>query len=377
MRRLAVFLASLLALLAAPALADVFTVSGVEVDATADSAANARDLALAQGQREAANRLVARLTLPEDAAFAPEIGQTLATQLVSGFEVEEEKVSGTRYLGVVNVSFDAERVRTWLNGAGVPFVEARTRAVVVAPLWRDGETRLWRDNPWLDAWTEARLEGELVPIIAPTGDLGDIAALSPGAARARNLAALQELAARYGSERVLIAEAQPTSSGAYASLSEADFARGGSIVNLGPVAAGELADLVTRASDVLQGRWKRLAIVRDAATADLVVTARFNGLAEWRRLQSAVGGSSLVTDARLDAVVRDGALLALTHRGTRDQLAAVLAERGVSLVQGREGAVVHVTGATVAADAGPAPGEENFGEEHGGSFEEPDDAPTW
>ena len=57
------------ALMAFPAFAqDIFTVTGVHVDESAETAAAAREKALEIGQRKAFEEVIARLTLPEDRA---------------------------------------------------------------------------------------------------------------------------------------------------------------------------------------------------------------------------------------------------------------------------------------------------------------------
>ena len=103
----AILMAMLLTLFgAAPGWADVYTVRGVPVDATAASVAEARDLAIAQGQLAAAQLLFERLTLPEDRFLAPDIDEGTASLLVAGFEVADERQSSDRYLATMTVSFD-------------------------------------------------------------------------------------------------------------------------------------------------------------------------------------------------------------------------------------------------------------------------------
>ncbi|HJN04293.1 MAG TPA: hypothetical protein QF665_04170, partial [Alphaproteobacteria bacterium] len=52
---------------------DLFTVSGIAVDATARSAALARDVALAEGQRRALEQLWRRLVLRTDLERVPDL----------------------------------------------------------------------------------------------------------------------------------------------------------------------------------------------------------------------------------------------------------------------------------------------------------------
>src|SRR3546814_17032204 len=77
-----------------PPSVDPFTVAKVPVDASADSAAAARPIAIAEGERRAFTLLLRRLTLPEAADRPPRASETLLNQIISGFERSEERRVG-------------------------------------------------------------------------------------------------------------------------------------------------------------------------------------------------------------------------------------------------------------------------------------------
>ena len=319
----------------APARADVFTVVGVQVDSSAASSSEAREIAIVQAQQIAATRLVERLTLPEDRGFLPYLDADTASFMVAGFEVEEEQVSGQRYIARITVAFDPGQVRNYLRSAGVPYVETRTRPVVVVPMWTEGsQVRLWEANPWLDAWRFVDQSAELVPIVAPSGDLQDFSTLNTTQAINMNAEALRALAARYGAERVLVTRARGVDAGASADLIEIDFTGGrATSQSLGAVGPDLMNNLVPAASGRLQESWKRRAVVRDVTQQTIDVTVLYGDVYEWLRLQSALTGSSLVENPRLNSLARGGASMTITHIGAPEQLVAELAELGVRLEQ--------------------------------------------
>jgi len=331
-----------------PAAADAFTVRGVLVDETADTQVMARNNAIGAGQLLAARQLIERLTLPEDRFAAPPLDAARAARLVSGFQVEEERLGAGRYIARLTVSFDPEAVRNLLEAYGVPFVQSHARPAVVIPLWVQGdEVLLWEANPWLEAWRVAGTSDELVPVIAPTGDLGDFAAIEATQANALNMAALRQIANRYGAERVLVAWAAPASDGlASARMIEINFSRGGERINHGALGVASLGELVRNAAASLQEDWKRRVMVREPYLSDMTVSVLFNSANEWMRLQSVLGGEPLVQDARLDALMADGALMTLKFRGRQDQLALVLREHGAWLSQTTRGGWI-ITGSEV------------------------------
>ncbi len=67
--------------------ADAFTIEHVEVDATADSAAAARERAIASGQQIAFNRLLDRLTPHDQRARLPRPAAAEIADLVRDFAV--------------------------------------------------------------------------------------------------------------------------------------------------------------------------------------------------------------------------------------------------------------------------------------------------
>lgn len=76
-----------------------YTIEGVKVDVTAESAAVARDQAFAQAQTQAYAQLRTRLHLPPE---------PLTSAMIQDVAVEEEHFSATRYIATLTVRFDPE-----------------------------------------------------------------------------------------------------------------------------------------------------------------------------------------------------------------------------------------------------------------------------
>jgi hypothetical protein len=195
---------------AAMADVEVYQVSGIQVDVTADTATTAREAALAEGHREAYRRLMARLVLEEDQAYVPNLGQRDVAQLVQDFSVVDEKTSAVRYLAELTFRFKPEAVRDLFRANRLRFTETRSKPLLVLPIYlsETGEVLLWEDtNLWAFAWAERDLTEELVPLMIPLGDLGDVAAIDVQRALAGDSAAMNDIALRYGAEGVLVAQA--------------------------------------------------------------------------------------------------------------------------------------------------------------------------
>lgn len=335
MRTLIAVLAIATFVFAGPARADTpFTVTGVEIDATAANALEAQTVAMREGQVAATRILVDRLTLPEDRAALPPIGAETAASLITGLQVTDEQRSATRYLGELTVNFSAREVRRFFNNAGVPFVDAQARETLVLPVLRTGSgLTLWDGNPWLDTWRTGGYVHSLTPIRAPEGDAGRMFVDAQTAAN-YDTQALFDIGQAFGVQSVAVIVASGGEGGVSFEGNIFEFERG-EVVSTTPLSgsSGGFSGAASRVIDQLEDAWKRQVVVRGGAADEMRVTVLYNSLDEWHRLQSAVAGASLVSNARLDAVTSSGAMMTLTYRGTTDQLRRELDARGAVLGQ--------------------------------------------
>lgn len=136
--------------------------TGIPVEATAADAVQARDIALAAGRRAAFNRLATAVgTTP------PSVSDRQIDGMVASIQIEEERVTSTRYVGRITVVFN-NQARSLLGGgvtgagttgggfgaapnplAGMPasnFVEASTNFGSLAQ-WLDLRRRLLAAGP--------------------------------------------------------------------------------------------------------------------------------------------------------------------------------------------------------------------------------------
>jgi hypothetical protein len=160
------FFVLVLALLAPnlPAQADdPWEVRDIAVDASADSAVAARDKAIAQGYARAFDKLAERLVANQGASPHPDLAQL--DSMVRDFEVQSERGSATRWIGVLTVRFRPDRTQAYLSRSGARIAAGALEAP--AP----GETTLAGVEPWsgpaqrfglvlpiasLADWTQAR-----------------------------------------------------------------------------------------------------------------------------------------------------------------------------------------------------------------------------
>ena len=95
--------------------ANPYEVTGVPVDVTAADAATARDQAIVQGQRKAFGMLMEQLVGADKAATIQTPSDAALANMVQDFEVESERLSSVRYIGVMTFRFDADSVNALIG----------------------------------------------------------------------------------------------------------------------------------------------------------------------------------------------------------------------------------------------------------------------
>ncbi|MDR3424084.1 MAG: hypothetical protein P4M13_03265 [Alphaproteobacteria bacterium] len=99
---------------ATPPVTDVYTVTDVNADVTADTAAHARDKALLQAERSAYTQLCGRLNAADNGA---KLDDDAMAALVQSFEVQSEHISPVRYIGVFTIRFKPSAAQKKIGGA--------------------------------------------------------------------------------------------------------------------------------------------------------------------------------------------------------------------------------------------------------------------
>lgn len=315
---------------------DVFVVRGVPVDETAGTTAIARNNALAKGQLEAAQRLVARLTRSADRPALIALDTETARSLVASFQVDNEKTSSVRYLADLTVTFKPEAVRALLRASGVAFVETRSRPVLVVPVLQSGNGYvLWEDpNPWRDAWQNHPRTDGLVPVLSPVGDLADITGLTAEQAVDADAGAFGAAVSRYGAGSAMVA---------IASLDQAT--PGGESVDIAATRVGRLDEppllvsLQNQAGeplDVFLGRavadvieainddWKRTNIFNPGQSGRLHAAVPVPDLRSWIEVQRRLARTPNVSAVHVIALTANSAEIEIDYLGDPNRLVRAL-----------------------------------------------------
>jgi Uncharacterized protein conserved in bacteria (DUF2066) len=327
---------------------DLFEVLDIKVDETDQTAAAAREKALATGERRAWDVLVQRLVDPQQRRL-PEFSQREIGDAVNDFWVTEEKTSPVRYIASLNYNFRPASVRRLLASRGVRFTMTPSPPVVVLPVYEaEGRRLLWDDpNPWRQAWQGTRIRG-LVPIKVPNGDLADLATVGVDQALGGDRSRLAELAQRHGAGDALVTvatvEAGPASTTQnlkvsairYSATSAQPLADRSFAIEAGGVTSDLLRQAAAAVADDLQAAWRRAtataaAPVEGKLSSATRVVVPLTSLEEWVRIRKRLQTLAQVQGVTLQSITREEARLTIVYPGNTEQLSSALAETGLYL----------------------------------------------
>ncbi|MBK8544205.1 MAG: hypothetical protein IPL62_12045 [Caulobacteraceae bacterium] len=105
-----------------------------------------------------------------------------------------------------------------------------------------------------------------------------------------------------------------------------------------------LSSLAEQASNRIQNDWKSRVATGAGQRARISASALYASQAQWEQIKDALEGAAqtLISEIRIEAVGRQGALVSFSFVGDRNQLAAELQRRGVSLADTANGPTLRV-----------------------------------
>ena len=323
---------------------DVYEVSGISVDVTAEAAADAKRKALGQAHELAFQRLLTRLTPRAHHETLPTLSAQDIESYVRDFSIAQEKSSATRYLATLNFRFKREEIRNFLTDHGIRFAETPSKPVLVLAVYEDaGVVYLWdTPNPWREAWEANPPEGGLVPMVLPMGDLTDIAAIGAEQAARGDMQRLMAIGGRYDTDDVLVARCVRGIDTRGAPMLEVTISRYGSpggeqtfvrtFASESDTATQELlTHAVAEIAIEIEDGWKRDNQLQFEKPAILSVRIPISGLNEWIMVRERLSGVALIRTTDIVLLSRSEVRANLHFIGNEDQLTVALAQADMTL----------------------------------------------
>ncbi len=326
--------------------ADPYTAT-VTVDATADTVVKARDMARLDGERRALAAVVERLAGGSAPAKLPKLDDQAITDLVSNYEVANERMSAVRYVADYTFHFQAAGVQRLLGNAGGAASAVPGKPLIVIPVYQSGaQSRLWGDpNPWREAWGQRSPGTGAIRLVVPLGDAGDVAAIDAGKALAGDAAALAAIARRNGGGDAVVALA--ATRGSPDSPTGLDVTvrhyRAGQLVdshaeplsaNPGESEGALLSRAVLTIASEIESGWKDEPVPGYDQEGSLTAVLPITGLDDWVHAHERLATVPAIRKMALIALSREEATIEIGYVGSIDQSKASLAAISLDLVRG-------------------------------------------
>lgn len=317
-----------------------FEVKEVPVDVSADTAANARTIAIGEAQSRALDVLLRRMTLKEDRGRLPRLDGNSVSRLVQSLQFDEERYSSTRYIGKVTVAFSPGGIRSLLGRYNIPFAEAPAYPVVVLPVFDSGGAQISASNAWWNAWARQDWQANLLSLTLPrAGEL----AMGPGVGEVMQGGGpwVEALGRRYGTSEVVVPVATLRGGGGQAKLTVNIRQYGvageqNSSIEIAQM-AGETVDamLIRAARDVgdsLTSGWKRNAMAGQVKTP-ITAVLDLSSLKQLITVKERLRQASIIKDPLIVSLASHRAVLTMTATVPPEQLTAAMVQYGIDLTQ--------------------------------------------
>jgi len=329
---------------AAPA--DIYTVVGVSVDATAATEVAAKEASVARGKAEAFGVLLDRIVLAEDRARLETPEDAALERLIRDVAFSQERFGGGRYLADLTVRFLPDAVREYLRDRDVPFAETVSRPILVLPVFQAaGATMLWDDgNTWFTGWNETEPPDGLLPLVVPLNDLTDTLRISAVKAVALDADRLDSIVEKYDAASAMVSVARmrtgPKTGAPELKVTTRFHGPGWSgappleVVFPGDATTTEaalLADAVPVVMSQAEELWKRRNLLRFDQQQVLSILVPLSGLEQWVRVRRTLADIAAVRHASISQITLDEADVDLAFVGDMDQLQVALAQEEFSL----------------------------------------------
>ncbi|MBV8889908.1 MAG: DUF2066 domain-containing protein [Alphaproteobacteria bacterium] len=326
----------------------------VHVDATADTAAAAREAARLDGQRRALSEVVDHLTggptnPPADQSRLARLDDRAITDAVLSFEVANERMSAVHYLADYTFHFRPAEVKRLMRSAGLA-IATPAKPAVLLPVYQaagqEARAVLWDDpNPWRDAWAQRPAGAGPARWAVPLADAGDLTAIDADQARAGNAEALNAISRKNGAEEAIVALATMRSPAGKPLQLEVSIKRyrfgqpvDAQLRNFDANPGESAEDLLRRAAEAtaqdLEGRDKKSNPARYDQQGTLTAVVAITGLDDWIQIRDRLAGLPAIRKVALMLLTRQEATIEIEYLGSIEQLKANLVENSFDLVRG-------------------------------------------
>ena len=323
----------------------VFGAASIAIDKVAATAAEAQKTGVDAAAQTAFHQVLNRVLLSsaDQDEFAAAHSYDAFTDFV---HIIEEKNLEKRYIARLDFCFDAERMRTAMQNAGLQWAELQSPPILLLPVWKDpdGASAWLKNNSWIAGWQDAvdhyqglvslrRLPHSLTHERRFRGaDLlaGDPIKLAAAAriAEAEQVLVVAATLDYEGSKRVVDVEVRlfdKTGQPITTILSQSD-------IMLGKTDSKPLDAIRQTILGRIEGSWHSANLINSSAAGYLLVDVPVTSVKQWSDRLAALRQVAVIKNVTIRTLDTNGGSVLLALVGSREALQNALASHDLALV---------------------------------------------
>ena len=323
----------------------VFGAASIAIDKVATTAAEAQKIGVDGAAQTAFHQVLNRVLLSsaDQDEFAAAHSYDAFTDFV---HIIEEKNLEKRYIARLDFCFDAERMRTAMQNAGLQWAELQSPPILLLPVWEDpdGASAWLKNNSWIAGWQDAvdhyqglvslrRLPHSLTHERRFRGaDLlaGDPIKLAAAAriAEAEQVLVVAATLDYEGSKRVVDVDVRlfdKTGQPITTILSQSD-------IMLEKTDSKPLDALRQTILGRIEGSWHSANLINSSAAGYLLVDVPVTSVKQWSDRLAALRQVAVIKNVTIRTLDTNGGSVSLALVGSREALQNALASHDLALV---------------------------------------------
>lgn len=323
--------------------ANLYMADMISVSAEANTAVEARDLALNHAVREAFPQMIHRVALSD----ASHVDATPAeiSALVQGVSLANEKTTPTKYMADVTVQFKPKEVQDFLNRNGVLYVTKEPPKYLFIPLFIEGDKAVIFDeqSPLFSAMKKGLSGASVYEFTTPLGDDQDKAAATLSVLNGADLSELNSLLIRYRTDYALLIRVSKTKnvykvqakSYPENATGEADvlFA----VSSASPNVPAVMTQILKKTAGEMEKKWRAAQTQQSDQKGDLTIIFPINGLGEWTAIEKQLKSLPFIDQVTVQALHKNQVFVKLSYAGSTDAVVRKMDRAGFQLKSGYDG----------------------------------------
>lgn len=328
--------------MAVGAKANLYSADMISVSAEANTAVEARDLALNHAVREAFPMMLRRVALSDTTHVQATPAEMSA--FVQGLSIANEKTTPTKYMADVTVQFKPKDVQDFLNRQGILYITKEPPKYLFIPIFVEGDKAVIFDeqSPLYQAMKKGITGTTIYEFIAPLGDEADKKTVTLDMLNSGDLTDLNALLIRYRTDYALLVrvtktgniyKVQAKSYPQNTTSADVLFAVSSNAANIPAV----MTQILKKTAGELEKKWRQNQTALTDQRGDMTIVIPINGLSEWMAIEKQIKSLPFLDKVQVQALHKNQVFLKITYADTLDNIVRKMDKAGFSLKSGHDG----------------------------------------